>query len=178
MPDSTINTIITTTGTLLGALIGAYATLRARGPNPPPLLWMIIGAIIGGVLTGGASLMIFNTTAPSDSAFTGTWQGIDPYDGSTQTISLVQTGNKIVGTYNDTFTINIEPPGFFGKGSGTVFSETTAQVLFSLSRWDGTTTKFEFDLTLSNQENTLILSNCRWDGVIDTLGCPTVMEHK
>ena len=73
------------------------------------------------------------TPMPTASPFTGTWQGADPYDGSTITLSLVQTENELVGTYSDTFSRNVQPPGYQGNGSGAVLSTTTAQVIFNLA---------------------------------------------
>ncbi len=95
---------------------------------------------------------------PPGSPFTGTWQGPDPTDGSTTTLSLVQTSNKLTGTFSDSFSLNIKPPGFQGNGSGTVLSASTAEITFVLSRWDGMTARAGFRLTLSNHNNTLTMS--------------------
>jgi hypothetical protein len=90
--------------------------------------------------------------------FTGTWVGPDPADGSITTLTLVQTGNTLRGTFSDTYSPSVQPPGYQGSGSGTVLSDTTAQMTFNLSRWDGKTLTLVYDLTLSNQNNTMTLS--------------------
>ncbi|MDE3089788.1 MAG: amidohydrolase family protein [Chloroflexota bacterium] len=102
--------------------------------------------------------------------FTGTFQGPDPLDGSITTLSLVQTGNSLAGTFSDTFSANVAPPGFKGSGSGTVLSATTAQITFNLTRWDGRAANADFRLTLSNQNNTLAL-DC-------SAGCPIVLQRQ
>jgi len=104
--------------------------------------------------------------------FQGSWKGPDPYDGSIFTISLVQTGNKLVGTLDDTFSLNVQPPGFHGNGSGQVLSNTTGQITFNLTRWDGRSVSWEVSLTLSNQNNTLTL-DCSTDAY-----CPVVLQRK
>ena len=110
--------------------------------------------------------------------FTGSWEGIDPYDGSNTTILLTQTGKELLGIYEDSFSLNIKPPGYYGNGSGTISSNATAQLVFDLSRWDGQTGRFGFHLTLSNDNNTLTISDCLWDNTEDTEDCPMVMHRK
>ncbi len=90
--------------------------------------------------------------------FTGTWVGPDPADGSITTLTLVQAGNTLRGTFSDTYSPNVQPPGYQGSGSGMVLSDTTAQITFDLSRWDGKAATAVYDLTLSNQNNTMTLS--------------------
>jgi len=107
---------------------------------------------------------------PQATAFTGGWEGIDPLDGSTLTLSLVQTENGLTGTYNDTYSPNVEPPGYEGNGSGTTLSSTTAQMTFSLTRWDGKSAQAQYSLTLSNQNQTLTLG-CE-------VGCPIVLQRQ
>ncbi len=102
--------------------------------------------------------------------FTGVWEGTDPVDGSIITLFLTQTGSSLTGTYEDTFSSNVNPPGYEGNGSGVVLSDTTAQITFDLSRWDGKTVQLQLFLMLSNQNNTLTL-NC-------DVGCPIVMQRK
>jgi hypothetical protein len=114
-------------------------------------------------------------SATAESPFTGSWQGIDPYDGSITTLSLVQSGDELDGNYTDSFSAKIKPPGYYGKGVGTILSSTTAHIIFILSRWDGLTAKYEFDLTLSNHNETLKVNNCNWNNEIDNLGCPMVL---
>ncbi len=124
MPESTINAIITAIGSLLGGIIGAYATIQAakKGSNDketksPLVLGIVAGTFIGAVAIV-AVLALLGFISPkeivsvSDESFTGTWQGLDSYDGSTITISLVQTGNEITGTYSDSYSQNVNPPGF------------------------------------------------------------------
>ena len=115
---------------------------------------------------------------PMFQTFSGTWQGTDPYDGSVTTISLFQTGQELVGTYDDSFTLNVDPPGYHDKGSGTILSPTTAQIIFDLSRWDGHTYKYELHFVLSNQNNTLLMNTCLLNDEIDILGCPMVLQKK
>jgi hypothetical protein len=79
-------------------------------------------------------------------------------DGSITTLVLIQTGNTLRGTFSDTYSPNVQPPGYEGSGSGTVLSDTTAQMTFNLARWDGKTLTVVYDLTLSNQNNTMTLS--------------------
>jgi hypothetical protein len=105
--------------------------------------------------------------------FTGTWVGTDTVDGSITTLVLVQTGNTLRGTFSDTYSPNVQPPGFQGSGSGTVLSDTTAQMTFNLSRWDGKTAESQTHLTLSNQNNTLTLTFDSCSG-----GCPTVLQRQ
>ena len=102
--------------------------------------------------------------------FTGTWQGTDPFDGSIITLSLVQTENGLTGTFNDTYSPNVNPPGYEGSGSGTALSITTAQITFNLTRWDDKSAQAQYSLTLSNQNNTLTLS-C-------DVGCPIVLQRQ
>lgn len=102
--------------------------------------------------------------------FVGTWQGPDPIDGSITTLILVQTGNSLTGTFSDTYSPNVKPPGYEGSGSGTVLSASTAQITFNLTRWDGKTALAKFTLTLSNQNNMLTLG-C-------DVGCPIVLQRQ
>jgi hypothetical protein len=111
-----------------------------------------------------------STETSLDMLFTGVWEGIDPIDGSIITLTLAQTGSRLTGTYKDTFSPNVNPPGYEGTGSGVVLSDTTAQITFDLSRWDGKTVQLQLFLTLSNQNNTLT-QDC-------DLGCPIVMQRK
>ncbi len=142
-------------------------------------LWGCVGVVVAALIAGIVSLIVAGKLSlPTQTPFTDTWQGIDPYDGSAITLTLVQTENELIGTTNDTFSLNVKPPGLYGKGSGTVLSLTTAQMVFNLSRWDGVTAKWKFYLTLSNQNNALTLSNCSYNDVDDPVGCPLVMQRK
>ena len=107
---------------------------------------------------------------PLATPFTGTWEGTDPFDGSIMTLSLVQTENGLTGTYTDTYSPNVKPPGYEGSGSGMLLSTTTAQMTFNLTRWDGKSLQAQYSLTLSNQNNTLTL-NC-------DVGCPIVLQRQ
>jgi hypothetical protein len=114
------------------------------------------------------------TVAPvTAEPFTGTWVGTDTVDGSITTLVLVQTENTLRGTFSDTYSPNVQPPGYEGSGSGAVLSDTTAQVTFNLSRWDGKTAESRTLLTLSNQNNTLTLT---FDGCGG--GCPIVLQRQ
>jgi hypothetical protein len=107
---------------------------------------------------------------PFGELFTGTWEGPDPADGSLTTLVLLQTGNRLAGTFNDTYSANVQPPGYKGSGSGAVLSSTTAQIKFNLTRWDGKAAQAPFLLTLSNQNNTLTL-DC-------DVGCPIILQRQ
>jgi hypothetical protein len=106
-------------------------------------------------------------TAP----FTGTWQGPDSDDGSDMTITLVQTGDALTGTFKDTYSGNIPPPGYEGTGSGTLLSPTTAQMTFHLSRHDGRTVDLTVNLTLSDNNNTLTILS-------DSSAAPWIMKQQ
>jgi hypothetical protein len=106
---------------------------------------------------------------PGAEPFTGTWLGPDPMDGSITTLVLIQTGSDLAGTYTDTYSPGIAPPGFEGSGSGLVLSTTTGQMTFDLNRWDGVTVQMLFSLNLSNYDNTLTV-NCE-------VGCPFVLQR-
>jgi hypothetical protein len=86
--------------------------------------------------------------------FTGTWKGPDPDDGSVIILTLVQTGSTLDGRFSDSYSGTIAPPGFEGPVSGTVLSDTTAQVTMKLSRHDGRNAVLQANLALSDQ-NTL-----------------------
>ena len=111
-----------------------------------------------------------DTEKPTAAPFTGIWEGTDPVDGSITTLVLVQTENSLTGTFKDTFSPNVQPPGYEGSGSGMINSTTTAQISFSLTRWDGNSAQAQYSLTLSNQNNTLTLS-C-------DVGCPITLQRK
>ena len=102
--------------------------------------------------------------------FAGSWEGTDPSDGSMIALSLVQTENGLTGLYKDSFSPNVNPPGYEGSGSGTVLSTTTAQIIFNLTRWDGKSAQAQYSLTLSNQNNALSLG-CE-------VGCPIFLQRE
>jgi hypothetical protein len=154
----------------------SLVALDADGCNLPSDWYLRLGGETGKMLRGeipltkdipiqpGTAAQPIPTVAsptrvvlPPGSPFTGTWQGPD-VDGSITTLVLVQSGTKLTGTFNDTFSGKIKPPGYHGNGSGTVSSATSAEITFDLSRWDGKTTQAGFRLTLSNQNNTLTLA--------------------
>jgi hypothetical protein len=93
--------------------------------------------------------------AAPDGPFTGTWRGPDPADGSETTIVLVQTGDRLTGTFTDAYSPGLPQPGFEGSGSGMLTSGTTAEITFDLTRSDGSALTTVFLLTLSNENNTL-----------------------
>lgn len=117
-------------------------------------------------------------TQSADSNFTGTWEGVDPSDNSITTITFTQTGNVLSGTYNDSYSGNNNPPGWHGNGSGTIFSPTTAHIIFDVSRWDNKTGVFDVQLLFSSENNTITVNNCIWQNEIDTAGCPMVLQRK
>jgi hypothetical protein len=100
-----------------------------------------------------------SSVVPSQAAaaFTGTWQGTDPDDGSAVTVTLVQAGNSLTGRFEDSYSGGIAPPGYEGDGSGTALSATTAEMTFKLVRWDGKAADLPCTLTLSNENNVLTL---------------------
>lgn len=99
------------------------------------------------------------TDAPDETPFAGIWTGPDPDDGSVVTVSIVQTGSNLTGTFSDTFSGSVPPPGFTGNGTGTVLSPTSAQATFDLTRAsDNKTVQVQFDLTLSNGNKTLTIT--------------------
>jgi hypothetical protein len=63
----------------------------------------------------------------------------------------------LAGTYNDTYSLDVEPPGYKGSGAGRVLSETTAEMTFELVRWDGKTVQPQCALALSEGNSTLTL---------------------
>ena len=91
--------------------------------------------------------------------FTGTWMGIDPDDDSETTVVLEQYGDRLTGTFSDTYSPGVPPPGYEGSGTGTVHSYATGEITFDLTRPDGNAVTVDFSLTLSNREETLTL-NC------------------
>jgi len=118
-----------------------------------------------------AALVPSPSTEPSlVMPFAGSWEGTDPSDGSMIALSLVQTENGLTGLYKDSFSPNVNPPGYEGSGSGTVLSTTTAQIIFNLTRWDGKSAQAQYSLTLSNQNNALSLG-CE-------VGCPIFLQRE
>jgi hypothetical protein len=97
-------------------------------------------------------------TAPAATPFTGTWNGPDPDDGSTMTLTLVQSGNSLTGTYSDTYTGGIAPPGFEGTVSGTVLSSTTGQIALDVHRHDGTSLNLQANLALTGAQDLLTVT--------------------
>jgi len=97
------------------------------------------------------------TIAPAASPFGGIWQGTDLDDGSVITVTLSQSEQNLTGSFTDTFSGTVPPPGFEGGGSGTVTSASTAQMTFNLTRSDGRTLSVDFSLELSNGNNTLTM---------------------
>jgi len=102
--------------------------------------------------------------------FAGSWEDTDPYDGSMIALSLVQAENGPTGLYTDFLSPNVKPPGYEGSGSGTVLPTTTTQIIFNLTRRDGRSAPAQYSLTLSNQNNALMLG-CE-------VGCPIVLQHE
>lgn len=70
---------------------------------------------------------------------------------------MEQSETDLVGTYNDTYSIGVEPPGYEGRGAGTVLSIATAEMTFELVRWDGKAAQAQYALTLSEENSTLTL---------------------
>jgi serine/threonine protein kinase len=107
------------------------------------------------------------TTEP----FTGTWQGLDPDDGSVITITMSRSGDSLTGTFSDTFSGTNPPPGYEGTGSGTILSPSTAQMLFHVTRHDGNTADFQVNFAFSDQDNTLNVTS-------DSFSAPWVMKRQ
>jgi hypothetical protein len=94
--------------------------------------------------------------APAASSFAGTWTGADPDDGSVMTLTLVETGSSLQGTYKDSYSGTRPPPGFEGTVSGQVLSPTTGQLTLNLLRApDGATLNLQANLALSGEGSTL-----------------------
>ena len=91
--------------------------------------------------------------------FSGVWQGPDSDDGSDVTVTLSQTDGNLTGNFKDTFSGNVPPPGYEGGGTGSTLSPTTAQMTFNLTRSDGKSATIQFNLVLTNGNNTLTLSS-------------------
>ncbi len=124
------------------------------------VLMTMIGGKVEYCAPGGEPFCPQTTSAvpsPAAEPFTGTWQGSDPDDGSLVTVSLVQTGNGLTGTFKDSYSGKVSPPGYEGDGSGSVLSSGTAQMTFDLKRWDGKAANLPCTLKLSNGNNTLTL---------------------
>jgi hypothetical protein len=68
---------------------------------------------------------------------------------------LAQIGSSLTGTYSDSYSGSIAPPGWDGTVAGTVLSPTMAQVTMNLSRHDGGSLALNVDLALSAQGATL-----------------------
>lgn len=99
------------------------------------------------------------STPSASTPFNGTWKGPDPDDNSVVILSLTQTDENLTGNFKDTFSGSVPPPGYEGGGSGSIFSPTTAQMTFNLTRSDGKTATVQFNLELTNGNNTLTLSS-------------------
>jgi hypothetical protein len=95
------------------------------------------------------------SSAGAAAPFTGTWIGTDPDDASTVTVTLTQQGEQLSGTFADTYSTNVPPPGFQGNGTGAVLSPTQARMTFDLSRWDGKSVSLSFTLNLTDDHNSL-----------------------
>ena len=96
---------------------------------------------------------------PLEMPFTGEWEGIDPDDSSSVTLSLAQIGAGLTGSFADTYSGNTSTPGFEGNGFGITNSDTTAQMRFDLSRPDSSPITLQFVLTLSDNNNMLTLNS-------------------
>lgn len=105
-------------------------------------------------ITPAITLPATGEALPASTPFTGTWTGPDPDDGSSMTLTLVQTGSTLEGAYSDTYSATIAPPGYAGTVSGAVLSPTTAQVTMQLGRHDGSNLALQANHALSGP-NTL-----------------------
>jgi hypothetical protein len=138
---------------------------------------LVFGTSIAGANGFGPIIFHSLSTVP-ETQFTGIWQGTDPSDGSITTIALTQKGNVLTGRYNDSYSGNVNPPGWHGEGLGTIISPTTAHIVFNLSRWDENTGNWDVQLTISTGNNTIMINNCIWKNETDTAGCPMVLERQ
>ena len=102
--------------------------------------------------------LLVPTSAPAQGTFSGTWWGPDPDDGSVMTLTLVASDSSLTGTYRDSFSGGIAPPGFEGTASGEVLSPTTAQMKLDARRHDGAAVSLQANLTLSSQGNALTVT--------------------
>jgi hypothetical protein len=87
------------------------------------------------------------------------------------TMTLTQTGNVLAGTYSDTYSGSIAPPGFNGTVSGTVLSPTTGQIALELSRHDGSRLEVMANLALSDQDSTLTAT------ITNVQAGPWILKH-
>lgn len=130
----------------LSAAPAAAPTLQSVAPviSPPPTVQPTLEPTL------------HPTTEPpvAPTPFTGTWTGPDPDDGSSMSLTLVQTGSTLAGVYSDSYSPKVAPPGYAGTVSGTVMSATTAQMTMRVSRHDGSNLVLQANLELSGP-NTL-----------------------
>jgi hypothetical protein len=74
------------------------------------------------------------------------------------TLTLVQSGSSLTGTYSDSYSGSITPPGFQGTVSGTVLSSTTGQLTLNVQRHDGVSLNIQTDLSLSATQDVLTVT--------------------
>jgi hypothetical protein len=94
---------------------------------------------------------------PPPASFDGTWQGPDPDDGSSMKLTLAQSGNQLSGTYEDSYSPNVPPPGYAGTVTGTLLSPTTGQLTLQLKRHDGNNITIQANISLSDDNSTLTI---------------------
>ena len=155
---------------ITGALIKLLGDLVNKGSSGGLTLTMVI--LIVAVI--GAGIFVLYLPAPalgsteptspvsvSEPSFAGTWQGNDPDDNSTISLILRQTGNRLEGTFSDTFSKlpdgTLVRPGYWGQGSGNVTSLTEAKMSFELARSDGANIDLNVRLIFSAENTALTL---------------------
>lgn len=138
------------TTNLLPVLVLILSILACGFPSSPP--------VEPAATEAPASPPPVTESAPTTTSFSGTWQGTDPDDGSIITLTLVQNGQNLTGEFKDTFSGSVPPPGYEGPGSGSTFSATSALMTFNLSRSDSAVGPAQYNLELSDGNNTLIFT--------------------
>jgi hypothetical protein len=96
------------------------------------------------------------TDLPDEPLLTGTWSGEDA-DGSTITLVIIQMDDNVFASVQDTFSQGATP-GFAGTGAGSLSTNTSGNMSFSLSRSDGASLQLTTDFSLSNGNNTLSIT--------------------
>jgi len=135
--------------------------------------WAFYGTFAAAIITGIVALIVagklpFLSKNP-ETPFAGSWTGVDPYDNSIVTISIVQTGNSLTGIYDDTYSREVKP-GYHGEGIGAVSSPSTANMTFDVMRGDQCRISYEVEMSYSGDEDTITM--------LDNFGYTTILKTK